>query len=99
MKKEDVKGQYLSFSESADQFKDKHIDAFIVTAGVPNAAIMDVARHAEASASSRSPTTRPATLTKKYPFLAPATIPANTYKNQTAEVKTVAVHGSAHRQS
>jgi hypothetical protein len=30
-------------------------------------------------------------LTKKYPFLAPIKIPANTYKNITAEVKTVAV--------
>ena len=43
MKKDDVKAQYLSFAESAEQFKDKHIDAFIVTAGIPNAAIMDVA--------------------------------------------------------
>jgi TRAP transporter TAXI family solute receptor len=40
--KDDVKSQYLSFSESAEQFKDRHIDAFIVTAGIPNAAIMDI---------------------------------------------------------
>ena len=46
MKKEDVNAQYLSFSESAEAFKDKHIDAFIVTAGIPNAAIMDIC-HAE----------------------------------------------------
>src|SRR4030042_1721325 len=43
MKKEDVNAQYLSFAESAEQFKDKHIDAFIVVAGVPNSAIMDIA--------------------------------------------------------
>jgi len=43
MKKDDVKAQYLSFAESADQFKDKHIDAFIVVAGIPNSAIMDIA--------------------------------------------------------
>ncbi len=30
-------------------------------------------------------------MTKKYPFLSPAIIPANTYKNQPSEVKTVAV--------
>src|SRR4030043_851781 len=42
MKKDDVKAQYLSFAESAEQFQDKHIDAFIVTAGIPNAAIMDI---------------------------------------------------------
>ena len=43
MKKEDVNAQFLSFSESAEAYKDKHIDAFIVTAGIPNAGIMDVA--------------------------------------------------------
>ena len=30
-------------------------------------------------------------ITQKYPFLAPAKIPANTYKGQTEEVKTIAV--------
>jgi uncharacterized protein len=90
MKKDDVKGQYLSYSESAEQFKDKHIDAFFLTTGVPNSAIMDVAN------------TRPikivgiddamvAKITQKYPFLAPAKIPANTYKGQPEEVKTIAV--------
>jgi TRAP transporter TAXI family solute receptor len=90
MKKDDVKGQYLSYAESAEQFKDKHIDAFFLTTGVPNSAIMDVAN------------TRPikivgiddamvAKITQKYPFLAPAKIPANTYKGQPEEVKTIAV--------
>jgi uncharacterized protein len=90
MKKEDVKAQYLSFSESAEQFKDKHIDAFIVTAGVPNAAIMDVAVM-QGIRILPIPEDKMAQLTKKYPFLSAVSIPANTYKNQTAEVKTVAV--------
>jgi uncharacterized protein len=90
MKKDDVKGQYLSYAESADQFKDNHIDSFFLTTGIPNSALMDVAN------------TRPikllsiedalvAKITQQYPFLAPAKIPANTYKGQTAEVKTIAV--------
>ena len=90
MKKDDVKGQYLSYAESADQFKDKHIDSFFLTTGIPNSALMDVAN------------TRPikllsiedamvAKITQQYPFLAPAKIPANTYKGQTEEVKTIAV--------
>jgi len=90
LKKDDVKGQYLSYAESAEQFKDKHIDSFFLTTGVPNSAIMDVAN------------TRPIKLvsiedamvtkiTQKYPFLAPAKIPANTYKGQPEEVKTIAV--------
>jgi TRAP transporter TAXI family solute receptor len=91
MKKDDVKGQYLSFSESAEQFKDRHIDAFFVVAGVPNAAIMDVAVMQSIRIVS-IPDDKVAQLTKKYPFLSSATIPANTYKNKTAEVKTIAVN-------
>jgi len=90
LKKEDVKAQYLSYAESADQFKDKNIDSFFMTTGIPNSALMDVAN------------TRPikllavedamvAKIIKKYPFLAPAVIPANTYKGQTETVKTIAV--------
>ena len=90
MKKEDVRAQYLSFSESAEQFKDRHIDAFIVTAGVPNAAIMDVAV-TQSIQILPIPDDRVAQLTKKYAFLSPVVIPANTYKNQSSEVKTIAV--------
>jgi len=86
MKKEDVKAQYLSFAESAEQFKDKHIDAFFVTAGIPNAAITDVAvMHSIRILS--IPSDKVSQLTKKYPFLSPAVIPANTYKNQPSEVR------------
>ncbi len=91
MGKDDVKAQYLSFSESAEQFKDRHIDAFIVVAGVPNAAIMDVAVMQSIRILS-FPDDKVAQLTKKYPFLSPFVIPANTYKNQAGEVKTLAVN-------
>jgi hypothetical protein len=90
MKKEDVKAQYLSFAESAEQFKDKHIDAFIVVAGIPNAAIMDIGAMHKIKILSL-PDDMTGKLTQKYPFLASIKIPANTYKNITAEVKTVAV--------
>jgi len=90
IKKEDVKAQFLSFAESAEQFKDKHIDAFIVTAGIPNAAIMDVAVMQSIRILSL-PDDKIAQLTKKYPFLSSTVVPANTYKNQSADVKTIAV--------
>jgi len=91
MKKEDVNPQFLSFSESAEAYKDKHIDAFIVTAGIPNAGIMDVATQNEIRILD-IPADVAAKLTKKYPFLAAVKVPANTYKGQTAEVSTVAVN-------
>jgi uncharacterized protein len=91
LKKEDVNIQFLSFSESAEQFKDNHIDGFLVTAGIPNAAIMDIGSVSSVKildiADDKS-----AALTKQYPFLSPFTIPANTYKGQPNPVKTVAVN-------
>jgi TRAP transporter TAXI family solute receptor len=91
MKKEDVNVQFLSFSESAEAFKDKHIDAFVVTAGIPNSGIMDVATQNEIRIID-IPAAVSAKLTQKYPFLAAVKVPANTYKGQTTEVSTVAVN-------
>ena len=91
MKRGDVNAQYLSFSESAEQFKDRHIDAFFVVAGIPNAAIMDVAVMQNIRILSIADD-KLAALTKKYPFLSSTVIPANTYKNQAEAVKTVAVN-------
>jgi hypothetical protein len=91
MKKEDINGQYLSFSESAEAFKDKHIDAFIVTAGIPNAGIMDVSTQNDIRILT-VPADVAAKLTQKYPFLAVAKVPANAYKGVTQEVPTVAVN-------
>lgn len=91
MKKEDVSGQFLSFSESAEAFKDKHIDAFIVTAGIPNAGIMDVSTQNEIRILD-IPADVTAKLTQKYPFLAAVKVPANTYRGLAADVSTVAVN-------
>lgn len=84
---------YLSFAESSDQFKDKLIDGFIVTAGIPNSAIMDIsAQHAIKILT--VPDDMIAKLSQKYPFLTAFTIPANTYRNQAQPIKTVAVQAS-----
>ncbi|MBU1180588.1 MAG: TAXI family TRAP transporter solute-binding subunit [Proteobacteria bacterium] len=89
--KGDVNSQYLSFSESAEAFKDRHIDAFIVTAGIPNAAIMDIGTQHEIRIIN-IPADMTSKLTGKYPFLAAAKVPAGTYKNLTQDVATVAVN-------
>lgn len=91
MGKDDVATQYLSFAESADQFKDRRIDAFMVTGGVPTSAIMDVATQREIKILPIDDTMI-SIMTTKYPFLAGATIPANAYRGVTAPIKTVAVN-------
>ncbi|HWR43622.1 TAXI family TRAP transporter solute-binding subunit [Sporomusa sp.] len=82
--------QYLSFAESADQFKGKRLDAFLVTAGIPNSAIQDVSSQQNIIILSLADD-KITRLTQKYPFLASFTIPANTYKDQSEVIKTVAV--------
>ena len=86
----DMTVNYLSFSESADAFKDKHIESFFVTAGIPNAAIQDIsAQNKIAMVSLTDDVIK--TLTDKYPFFVEYTIPAGTYNGQDSDVKTVAV--------
>jgi hypothetical protein len=91
MKREDVNSQYLSFAESAEAFKDKHIDAFYVIAGIPVSAIMDVSMQNEVRILPLSADIS-TKLIQKYPFLAAVKIPANTYRGQTEDVPTVAVN-------
>jgi len=91
MTQDDVSTQYLSFAESADQFKDRRIDAFMVTGGVPTAAIMDVATQRDIKILPIDDTMI-SIMANKYPFLSAAVIPANSYKGVTADVKTVAVN-------
>ncbi|MPM99272.1 hypothetical protein SDC9_146463 [bioreactor metagenome] len=81
---------YLSFSESADAFKDKHIESFFVTSGIPNAAIQDIGAQNKISLVSLSDAAIKS-LTEKYPFFVEYTIPAGTYNGQDSDVKTVAV--------
>jgi len=91
MAKEDFDMRFLSFSECAEQFKDRHIDGFIATSGIPNSAIVDVST-TQAVRVVPVPADFSAKLTAKYPFLSTFAIPANTYKGQDAAVATVAVN-------
>ena len=87
---EDFNPFYLSFSESADQYKDQLIDGFLFTSGIPNAAIQDVGAQNKLVFLSLSDEII-ASLTAEYAFLTAFTIPAGTYPGQDADVKTVAV--------
>jgi hypothetical protein len=86
----DITVQYLSFGEAANNLKDGNIDAAFVTAGYPTAAISDIAAQHKIVLIPVDDATADK-LIQKYPFYAKDTIPANTYKDQTSEVKGVAV--------
>lgn len=94
----DIDEQFLSFAESANQFKDGQIDAFFVTAGIPNPGITDVStQHKIRILSIAADKTKQ--MTAEYPFLVASTVPANTYMNQpepayTAQIVALLIAGN-----
>ncbi len=81
---------YLSFSESADQMKNRAIDVTLMSSGLPNPGIMDIA-------TSQDITLVPIegellkVLDKETPFFVPAVIPKGTYKGQDHDVSSVGI--------
>jgi TRAP transporter TAXI family solute receptor len=86
----DMRHDFLSFADAANNLKDGHIDAAFVTAGFPTAAVMEMAKTNKVTI---VPISGPETdkLKADYPFYAKVVIPANTYEGQTSDVNTVAV--------
>jgi len=84
------KADFLSFSEAADQLKNKQIDAAFVTAGIPTAAISEVATTSDIvivpfdSAMIEE-------LASDYPFYVEVIIPGGTYPGTDNDTVTTAV--------
>ncbi len=85
-----AKADFLSFSEAADQLKNKQIDAAFVTAGLPTAAITEVAQTTDIVIVPIT-SAKITELEKQYSFYTEVTVPGGTYKGQDADVKTTAV--------
>jgi TRAP transporter TAXI family solute receptor len=90
MSRADIKEDLSSFTQAVDKIKDGNLEATLITAGVPTAAVTDFA---QSHALKVIPLAGPeiATLQKSQPFYASVPLPANTYKGQTAAVNTLAV--------
>lgn len=86
----DIKVQYLSFGESANNMKDGNIDAAFTTAGIPTAAIQDLSVSKKIVMVPVDKATADK-LIAKYPFYAVTAIPGGTYQGQSQTVSTVAV--------
>lgn len=87
---DDIDEQYLSFGEASDALKDGNVDCGVVVAGYPTAAIQDLASNKSAVIVGIDPEVQDK-LISEYPYYTKMTIPAGTYKNQDADVNTVAV--------
>lgn len=87
---DDINVQYLSFGEAASALKDGNVDAGVVVAGFPTAAIQDLAANKSAQIVNIDPQVVEK-LKAEYPYYTAMTIPAGTYPGQDADVSTVAV--------
>ena len=86
----DLKADYMDYNQAAEQLKNKQAEAIMIAGGVPTAAVLDVMTSGEGKLLSL-PDSYVQQLTAKYPWYSAFTIPANSYKGQDKEVKTVAV--------
>ncbi len=81
---------YLSFVESVDQLKNRAIDATLVSSGLPNPSILDLAFSQEIVVVPIEDVVAKK-LMATHAFFSQTTIPKGTYKNQNAAVKSVAI--------
>lgn len=86
---DDIKAQHLSFKESASTFQDGQIDAFFVTAGIPNTAIVELSLTSPVKLLGFEDD-KLAEIITKYPFYTVFEIPADVYKTD-APTKTIAI--------
>ena len=90
MKREDIKEDYSSFSQSAEKIKDGNLDASLITAGSPTASIVELSNGHDVSIIplTGEPVKK---LQKSQPYYATAILPAGTYKGIDKDVETLAV--------
>jgi TRAP transporter TAXI family solute receptor len=83
----DIKGQRIKQSQGADAFKDGRIDVVFGDVGWPNSTFMELTTIRDVNILS-FPDDVLTTIETTYPSLPRETIPAGTYKNQTADIHT-----------
>jgi len=87
---DDINKQNLSFSASADAYKDSKIDAFFATAGAPTTAIMDLVTSQDILILGIEDD-KAEELMSSYPFYTVYDIPGGTYTGVDEDIKTLAV--------
>jgi len=90
LSRSDVKEDSSSFSQAMDKIKDGNLDATLITAGIPVAAITDAAQGHPIKILPLAGA-EVAALLKEQPYYTQVQLPANTYKGQAAPVSTIAV--------
>ncbi|KKM10125.1 C4-dicarboxylate ABC transporter substrate-binding protein [Clostridiales bacterium PH28_bin88] len=84
-----MKVDFVGFTEAVELMKNGQADGALISAGLPNAAVMDLMNSADVKLVSLSPDMVDK-IVKEMPWYYPTTIPAGTYKGQTEPINTVA---------
>ncbi|AWB33573.1 TAXI family TRAP transporter solute-binding subunit [Orrella marina] len=90
LSRSDVSEDSSSFTQAVDKIKDGNLDATLITAGVPTAAVTDFAQAHDLKVVPIAGALVEK-LRETQPYYAKVTLPANTYKGQTEPVDTIAV--------
>ncbi|NMA25674.1 MAG: TAXI family TRAP transporter solute-binding subunit [Clostridiales bacterium] len=88
--RDDIVVHNLSFADSATALKDDKIDAFFCVAGAPTTAVVELATSNSINLLEVDDE-HAAILMEKYPFYTQYSVPADSYKGVSKDVKTVAV--------
>ena len=86
----DIAPHYLNFSESADSFQNRQVDAFFAVSGFPNASIVDVALKRPVTLLTFEGAQMEA-LQSKYSYYVTDVIPAGTYDGLDSDVVVPAI--------
>jgi len=87
---EDIDARNLSFKESGSSFQDNQIDAFFVTAGLPNAAIQEICTTKEVNIISIEGAELEQLL-DKYPYYTTVTITKDTYAGMVKDATALSI--------
>lgn len=85
---DDITPRFLSYSEGVQALINGQVDATVVLAGAPTAALIDLDSQKDMKLLSADPA-KLASITKKYPFYQSYTLPAGTYPDVTEPVTVI----------
>jgi uncharacterized protein len=87
---DDIKANFVGFTEAIDLMRNKQLDGALIQAGLPTAAVTEMTQTAEGVLIGIEPEIRKQ-LMEEYPWYSEMTIPAGTYENQDKDVETLAI--------
>lgn len=87
---DDIKENFVGFTEAIDLMRNKQIDGALIQAGLPTAGVTEMISTADGELIGMEPEVRQA-LMDEYPWYSEITIPAGTYEGQTEDVDTLAI--------